>query len=472
MLSARRRAMSFGDFFAGAVRIAHISTATILAAQIAVIAARVPRCVNRAEPIFLCLFSLALGVRVFFAGISPLLLVLDSAILWSAGAFLAEIAGSPKRVPWALANASSLAVLLFAVALGYGRTHPFTAFQAFGTCLLAAYPLALLAKEGRRTRSAPLLAGFSFAILWLAAAGADAARSAFGCRPIGGSGLAVLLLVGCSAWLVCAEGYPFPSGWRGRRQSADNKEKLLRDAWARLLETEGALALQDGMIASGLLALGAAHEFKNVLSHIRAVAQHALGLEDAKRKNESLLLLLEQAESSQESAVELLERLSRQGREIPRVMDAARDLSHFLRLARASCRGEGFLLTVDIAAEVRFLARRNEVEQALLNLLRNAMEGYRRRGSVEGSVIWLSAFTLEAHAVIEVEDRAGGVASDIAHRLFSLASSGTESTGIGLFLARGLVSRNGGTLEHLPVDGGSRFRLVFPAAAGSPTGRT
>ena len=456
--------MPLWGFLESAVPIARVSTATLLVVQIARIAYRIPACANRSEPVFLFLFSLALGIRVFLTQGSLVLLVLDSVIVWSAGAFFIAIGGLRSRIPWGCANAAFLLVLLLAEALGYGDTHSFAAFQAFGTVLLAVYPLALLFAEWRRSRSALLLAGFSASSLWLAAAGVEAARAALGSRSLGLTVFPLLLLAGCTGWLVFVEGYPFPSGWRGREQSAEKQEKLLRAAWARLLETEDALALQDGMIASGLLALGAAHEFKNALSHIRSVAQHALAQEDAERKNESILLLLEQAEAGQESAVELLEKLSREGRERARPIDASRDFARFLRLARASCRGEGFLLTVELQAGVRFLARRNEVEQALLNLLRNAMECYSRRGNDGGSVIHLRAFSVEGHAVIEVRDQAGGVAPHAAHRLFSLAFSGMESTGIGLYLSRSLVSRNGGTLEHLPIEGGSCFRLVFPVA--------
>jgi signal transduction histidine kinase len=458
--------MSSCGFVVGAVSITTVSTATLLVVQVALIAYRLPSCSRRAEPFFLCLFSLALGFRLFLTNVALVRLILDGVIVWSAGAFCMELRGPKRRTAWGLGNAAFLLVLLFADALGYGATYSNAAFQAFGTGLLAAYPLALLLAEGRRSRSVPLLAGFAFASLWLASTAADAIRIALGARSFGLTAIPLLLLTGCTGWLVFVEGYPFRSGWRGRQETADNREKLLRTTWARLLETEDALAFQDGLIASGLLALGAAHEFKNSLSHIRSVAQHALAQADAKGKDESLRLLLQLAEAGKESAIEFLEKLAREGRERARSIDASRDLAGFLRLARVSCRGEGVLLTVDLAPDVRFTARRNEVEQVLLNLIQNAIESYGRGGTDGESVISLSARCEDGNAVIEVRDKAGGIASGAAHRLFTLSFSETGSTGIGLYLSRSLAARNGGTLEHVPIDGGSCFRLVFPVTEG------
>jgi len=65
-------------------------------------------------------------------------------------------------------------------------------------------------------------------------------------------------------------------------------------------------------------------------------------------------------------------------------------------------------------------------------------------------------------AVVEVIDNAGGVAAAQASKLFRLGRSPRGGTGVGLYLARSLAERNGGSLAYHPADGGSRFTLELP----------
>jgi len=47
-------------------------------------------------------------------------------------------------------------------------------------------------------------------------------------------------------------------------------------------------------------------------------------------------------------------------------------------------------------------------------------------------------------------------------RLFHLGRSSRGSTGVGLYLARSLAERNGGSLAYRPADRGSCFTLSLP----------
>ena len=63
-----------------------------------------------------------------------------------------------------------------------------------------------------------------------------------------------------------------------------------------------------------------------------------------------------------------------------------------------------------------------------------------------------------------MRDNAGGVPSSLVPGLFTPSFLGESGTGLGLYLSRSLARENGGALEHSPVQGGSIFRLTFPAA--------
>jgi signal transduction histidine kinase len=69
-------------------------------------------------------------------------------------------------------------------------------------------------------------------------------------------------------------------------------------------------------------------------------------------------------------------------------------------------------------------------------------------------------------AELEVEDNGSGVDPLTAGSLFQPGVSAKGSTGIGLYLARRLAERNGGSLElvALPPGRGGLFRLRLPSS--------
>ncbi|MGA2766430.1 MAG: HAMP domain-containing sensor histidine kinase [Spirochaetia bacterium] len=444
-------------------------TITLLASEAVLLAARSARCARRQEPLYLSVFLFAVGVGMAF----PFLLGAGSFLavftLWAAGAFLIEARGRTRhgrlRVPWASACLAFVCLLVLGQLFGFGGSVGFAGFDAVGTCVLAVFPVRLMLGIGRGSRSTPLIVALVSACIWIVAAAADTVLISLGVRLPDLSIIPLFALSLCMGWLVFQEGYPSRAGWRGRLAALELQERLPHAAYARVLDHETALARQDRLVAAGLLVMGVAHEFKNTLSYIRAVAEHALDRPDAERKDESLRLLLEHAETGGESAVSLLDRLSREGRDAPCLIDAERDLAHFLRLVRAGYRGEGILMSASLAPGVLFSARRSEVEQILHNLVRNAVEGLRCKGIAEEKLIEISSRLDDGHSILEVKDNAGGVAPAAARRLFTPRYSETGGTGLGLYLSRSLAEQNGGTLEYVPMEGGSVFRLTFPAAS-------
>ena len=67
--------------------------------------------------------------------------------------------------------------------------------------------------------------------------------------------------------------------------------------------------------------------------------------------------------------------------------------------------------------------------------------------------------------------RAALVVPELAARVFTKFWRGNRrpgGTGLGLYIARGLVEAHGGTIEvHSEVGRGTLFRLVFPAGAAT-----
>jgi signal transduction histidine kinase len=448
--------------------ILHAAIITLLSAESLLLAVRAGRCARRQEPLYLALFLCAVAVGLafpFLLGTASLLAVFT---LWAAGAFLIEARGRTRhaklRLPWACACLAFIGLLLAGSAAGLRHTTGLAVFDSVGMCALAVFPLRLMAGIGRGSRSTPFFAALASACLWVAAATAHTVLTSLGFHYPDLAALALFVFSVCVGWLVFQEGYPSRAGWQGRLAALELQERLPNAAYARVLDSETTLARHDRLVAAGLLVLGVAHEFKNTLSYIRAVAESGLGRQEPERKDESLRLLLEHAEAGRESAVGLLERLGREGREKPRLIDAERDLAQFLRLVRAGYRGEGILMTVDMPPGIRFTARKSEVEQILHNLVRNAVESLRCKGIAEQKLVEISARRGGGLAVLEVKDNAGGIDPAAARRLFAPRFSRTGGTGLGLYLSRSLAEQNGGTLEYAPAQGGSLFALSFPKA--------
>jgi signal transduction histidine kinase len=111
----------------------------------------------------------------------------------------------------------------------------------------------------------------------------------------------------------------------------------------------------------------------------------------------------------------------------------------------------------------------NAVHQCVLNLLTNAVEA-----APERSGMVRVRCTLVAGAgtfVIEVEDDGPGVPREIRPRLFEpfASSKGLRGTGLGLAVARKLVERHGGRVEHRDRSPrGTVMRIELPADRGDP----
>ncbi len=434
--------------------------------QITVLAARFFSCESRGELVRFAVFLIFLGLRIVMTPASPAFPGISVCVIWAAGTHLSGAGRSALRRAWTPAGAVFLFVLVFASLLGYGRSAPFTAFFAFFSGLFLCYPIALLASIVRETRRALHVFLLISVGLTLAAGAGEAALSFMGLPFADLASWAISLLTLCTAWLVFQEGYLLRTGRRGFPGV-----EPLKAAYARILATENALVIQDRLIVTGLLAMGAAHEFKNVLAHVRATAESALENPSQDHKDACLRLLAEHADAGGRAAVDFLVRFSREGREEAKPLDAAELLAGFAKTARAGLRSAGIILKTEAQNGIRLMGRRREIEQILMNLSGNAADCFKRGGGREPRIIELACRSLAEAAVIEIRDNAGGVPPACIEKLFQISSSDSGSTGLGLYLSRSLAERNGGSLAYVPVDDGSCFRLTLPVA-NPPTSDT
>ncbi|MFA5499924.1 MAG: HAMP domain-containing sensor histidine kinase [Candidatus Omnitrophota bacterium] len=107
---------------------------------------------------------------------------------------------------------------------------------------------------------------------------------------------------------------------------------------------------------------------------------------------------------------------------------------------------------------------RKQFQEILFNLIRNAGQAIGEKGKIA-----ISAKRSGGKVLIDISDNGSGIPEDKLKELFNPFFTTKEpgkGTGLGLFIARQIVERNGGRiyLKETSVGAGSTFRLEFNAA--------
>ena len=133
--------------------------------------------------------------------------------------------------------------------------------------------------------------------------------------------------------------------------------------------------------------------------------------------------------------------------------------------------GARHTVAIDLPPDIPWvMADRQRIAQVLNNLLTNAA-----RNSPESSPIRVEAAREGAHVAVSVSDEGRGVPPEMLGRLFARhaaftggAGQGTEATGLGLAICKGLVEAHGGRIraESEGLGRGARFTFTLPVAEG------
>lgn len=105
---------------------------------------------------------------------------------------------------------------------------------------------------------------------------------------------------------------------------------------------------------------------------------------------------------------------------------------------------------------------RKQFQEVLFNLLRNAGQAIGEKGAIE-----VSAREVDGKVTIDISDTGSGIAQDKVKELFNPFFTTKEpgkGTGLGLFIVRQIVEKNGGKIfmKSTSVGGGTTFTVEFP----------
>jgi signal transduction histidine kinase len=388
----------------------------------------------------------------------------------------------PVSAPSALALAL-LCLGLLAARPDSGIAQIAAAHTVGGAVLRNLLPVAVLA---------PILLG------WLRLAGE---RSGLFDTPLGLSLMVLTFIVLFTGMVLWLSGSLHQTDLR----RGEAQRSLQRTNQHLLVEIEQRKAAQAQMIQSeklaalGQLVAGVAHEINNPLSF---VANNLAVLQRDSTALAQVLGLYRQADPAlREARPELHASIAElSGRvDLPyalqnlqgllcRSREGLRRIEHIVRDLRDFARSEQRqLCDVDLAAEIQSTvnivggqARRKRVRielelqaippvlcypgkinQALLNLLTNAIDA-----SPEAGVVWVRSSLRGDLVCVEVTDSGPGVPPELRHRIFDpffTTKPMGQGLGLGLSIAYTIMQDHGGRIEvDSSPGGGARFRLLWP----------
>jgi two-component system sensor kinase FixL len=244
------------------------------------------------------------------------------------------------------------------------------------------------------------------------------------------------------------------------------------ESQARLQEIQGELARLARVNELGEMASTLAHELNQPLS---AIANYVQG-------SARLLRGLDEA-----VAVKLREALEETAKQSLRAGQIIRHLREFVTrgetekaeedirklieeagaLALVGSRERGIRSVFDFGSDAEFvLADRVQIQQVLINLMRNAMESM-KDSPVRNLTVRTRASEDDMIAV-EVEDTGPGIPEEVAAQLFRpFVTTKPGGMGVGLSISRRIVESHGGEITVTKnSDAGATFRFTLPATAG------
>lgn len=238
---------------------------------------------------------------------------------------------------------------------------------------------------------------------------------------------------------------------------------------ARLQEIQGELARLARLNELGEMASTLAHELNQPLAAIANYTQGCVrflgDLDDsaAGRIREALEEAAKQALRAGGIIRHLREFVTRGETEMK--LETVRKLVEEAgALALVGSREQGVRSVFELAPEgAEVLVDRVQIQQVLINLVRNAMEAMRESERRELSV---RTITQDGSVTIEVADTGPGISEEVAGRLFQpFVTSKASGMGIGLSISKRIVEAHGGEISaSRNENGGATFRFSLPLA--------
>lgn len=234
------------------------------------------------------------------------------------------------------------------------------------------------------------------------------------------------------------------------------------DRHLRISKEEQLLAQQN---TSRMLVRGLAHEIKNPLGGLRGAAQLLdLELTDPELKEYTQIIIAE-SDRLQDLMDKMLgpnKPAQKSSLNIHEVLERVR------QLVAVEANSYIFLNTDYDPSIPEMMADKNQLIQALLNIVRNAVQALGEQGSItiRSRIIRHMTIGRKRHKLvvkIDIIDSGPGIAPELMERIFYPMITGrAEGTGLGLSIAQSLINQHNGLIECESEPGHTVFSIFLP----------
>jgi len=256
----------------------------------------------------------------------------------------------------------------------------------------------------------------------------------------------------------------------GRRRFAGIVRNLTEQQAAReaLASQREKLAHVGRLSTMGEMTASIAHEINQPLTAISMYAQASLKLLELEGGTEKVKEALEKLNTQSLRAGAVIERIQRFARaqesskELVDLNDLVTDL---LKLADSDARMHDIELVLELSPELpQIFADPVQIQQVILNLIRNGIDAMNEIGCRNGRCIELQTRIQGGDVQLEVRDQGPGVAEDQSDLVFTpFHTTKKEGMGMGLSICRSIISEHGGELRFKNNDqAGACFYFSLP----------
>jgi two-component system, LuxR family, sensor kinase FixL len=140
-------------------------------------------------------------------------------------------------------------------------------------------------------------------------------------------------------------------------------------------------------------------------------------------------------------------------------------IAELTELIQSDAKAHGVAYRAEFAPQLpQVTLDRGQIQQVILNLVRNALEALAPGPEDAGEVVVSTRRTPDDEVEIAVRDNGPGVDNQVVGRMFDpFCTTKAAGTGLGLAMSRTIVRAHGGSLEYFPhVPAGACFAIRLP----------
>ncbi|MFA6321010.1 MAG: ATP-binding protein [Candidatus Omnitrophota bacterium] len=239
-------------------------------------------------------------------------------------------------------------------------------------------------------------------------------------------------------------------------------------------KTQAEAAQKDKMAVIGTLSAGINHEICNPLGIARGQCEaFLLNIQDGLYKSKTTDELLTKAkeimgkvihETDRATAItKKLSQFAKPAKGECEMVNIGREVDDVLSLVGYELKLEKIEIIKDIQSELPdIFVDKKQLQEVLFNLIRNAGQAINEKGRIT-----ISAREEKNRIFIDISDTGAGIPEDKIKQLFNpffTTKDPGKGTGLGLFIVRQVIEKNGGRiyLKSTKVGEGTAFTLEFP----------